>query len=74
MNILGYGKEAKEREEKLKIFLSNPNTQEGRKFLKSNDIKYIYRPKLIYYPGLDEKLLDLANIFDNERVTIYQVN
>jgi hypothetical protein len=74
LNILGYGKEVKEREEKLKIFLSNPNTQEGRKFLKSNDIKYIYRPKLIYYPGLDEKLLDLANIFDNERVTIYQVN
>jgi hypothetical protein len=71
LNILGY--DVKEREDKLREFLSNPNSQGGIDFLKSNKIRYIYRLKVISQVSLDEEYLGLANIFDNSKVTIYEV-
>jgi hypothetical protein len=68
---LGY--DVKEREDKLREFLSNPNSQGGIDFLKSNKIRYIYRLKVISQVSLDEEYLGLANIFDNSKVTIYEV-
>jgi len=57
----------------LNLFLNDPNSMEGREFLKNNKIKYIYRLKVIDQTGLDEQFLGLTNIFDNPSVTIYEV-
>ncbi|MBU0999834.1 hypothetical protein KKE78_00360 [Patescibacteria group bacterium] len=45
---------------------------EGSKFLRDNNIKYIYLPK-IYNVRLDESTKEIRNIFENEEVVIYQV-
>src|SRR3989344_6461676 len=47
--------------------------QMGRSFLKDNQIKYIYLPK-IFKRSIDEKLLNAKNIFENEEIIIYKIN
>lgn len=44
----------------------------GEKFLKENNIKYVYLPK-IYNLTLDTNSLNLKTIFENETVLIYKV-
>lgn len=49
------------------------NQTMGKNFLRQNNIKYIYLPK-IYNIGLDSDLLGFKTIFENEIVTIFKVN
>ncbi len=46
---------------------------ESLQFLKSNNIKYIYIPK-VFNARLDESNIAIKNIFENEDVIIYGVN
>ncbi|MDD5415714.1 MAG: hypothetical protein PHE48_01770 [Candidatus Daviesbacteria bacterium] len=55
-----------------KDFFLKP-VSEGSKFLRDNNIKYIYIPK-IYDIRLDEGAQEVKNIFENEEIIIYQVN
>ncbi len=55
-----------------KDFFLKPIT-ESTKFLQDNKIKYIYLPK-IHNVRLDESAASIKNIFENEKVVIYEAN
>ena len=76
LDITGY--DWKNRREKVSGFISNLNEKEGRNFLETNNIKYLYLAKAISpLPGeklrLGESQLGLNNIFENQEVVIYEV-
>lgn len=60
------------RKEILSMVLKDPNTESGKSFLREYDISYIYKLKE-YGKGLDEKYLNIENIYENESVIIYRV-
>ncbi len=47
-------------------------SEEEGEFLKLNNIKYIYLPK-IFNVRLDEQKLNITNVFENEEIIIYKV-
>ena len=71
LNILGYS--WPERKEKIVKFLKDSNSISGREFLRNENIDYIYLIKRMGV-GLNEKILEITNIFNNDEVIIYQVN
>jgi len=54
-------------------FFNRRDYEWSAKFLKENNIKYLYLPKL-YKVELDVKKLNLEKIFENKEVLIYKVN
>lgn len=70
LNIMGYN--WPERKKQLLAFLKDSNNENGKRFLREINVDYIY---LIKRPGvgLDEKSLNIKNIYDNEEVIIYEV-
>lgn len=54
-------------------FFKNRNVEWSYQFLKENNIKYIYIPKL-YAISIDSDKLNLKNIFENEDLVIYETN
>lgn len=57
----------------IEAFLDTLDVQSARKFLKDNNISYIYWIK-DQHARIGDKQLDLTKIFDNGNVTIYKVN
>ena len=72
INLIITDYDVKNRKESIAGFFANPNTSEGKQFLKANKITYIYKINRIG-KGLDENYLGLSNIFYNEEVIIYRV-
>jgi hypothetical protein len=72
LDITGY--DWKERRNQIGIFLATPNINEARKFLKDNNINYIYWIKDLVGGGIgsDQEVVKL--VFSNEKVDVYQVN
>jgi len=71
LNIMNYNWPA--RLEKIKTFLEDSNSENGKNFLRDEGIDYIYLVKRSGV-GLHEPTLGLKNIFENEEVIIYKVS
>lgn len=54
-------------------FFEGKDKDWSKKFLKDNDIKYIYIPK-VYQISLDTDQLNLSSLYDNNEVIILKVN
>lgn len=70
LNIMNYN--WSERLAKIEMFLSDPNSVSARNFLRKSNISYIYLVKRMGV-GLDEKALNIKNIYDNDEVIVYKV-
>lgn len=70
LNIMNYNWD--ERLAKIKVFLSDANSASARNFLRESNISYIYLVKRMGV-GLDEKALNIKNIYDNDEVIVYKV-
>jgi hypothetical protein len=63
----------KNRLESAKRFFVEKNLGWSNKFLKDNNIRYIYLPKIYNLPMAEEEY-PIKKIFENENANIYQVN
>jgi len=72
LNIMDYN--WPERLEIIKQFMANPNSDDGKTFLRENNIRYIYFVKGMKSIGLHEPTLGLTNIYDSIEVIVYEVN
>jgi hypothetical protein len=70
LNIMAYN--WPERLRKIKVFLANTNSLDAAKFLKDENISYVYLLKRNGV-GLDEAALNIQNIYDNDTVIVFKV-
>jgi hypothetical protein len=54
-------------------FFNEKNIDWSAKFLKDNNIRYIYLPKIYHLPAAEAEY-SMTKIFENSDVNIYQVN
>lgn len=67
------GTDVKKRLVETHEFFESRDLGWSKNFLKERDIKYIYIPK-IYEKNIDAGALQLINIFENDKVVVYEVN